>query len=75
MDREWRVSTNDAGVYEGVNRASGEVEYTGTACDIVFGSNSQLRAVAEVYGSADGEAAFVAAFAAAWDKVMTLDLF
>ena len=75
MDREWRVSTNDAGVYEGINRASGAVEYTGTACDIVFGSNSQLRALAEVYGCDDGEAKFVADFIAAWDKVMTLDRF
>jgi catalase-peroxidase len=75
MDREWRVSTNDAGVYEGVNRSTGQVDYTGTAADIVFGSNSQLRALAEVYGSDDGAAKFVADFVAAWDKVMTLDLF
>ncbi|MEM7339452.1 MAG: catalase/peroxidase HPI [Actinomycetota bacterium] len=75
MDREWRVSTNDAGVYEGVNRSTGNVDYTGTAADIVFGSNSQLRAIAEVYGSGDGEAKFIADFVAAWDKVMTLDMF
>ena len=73
MDYAWRVSTDDAGVYELVDRASGDVAYTGTACDVVFGSNSQLRALAEVYGSDDGEAKFVADFVAAWDKVMMLD--
>ena len=75
MDYAWRVSTNDAGVYELVDRSSGEVAYTGTACDVVFGSNSQLRALAEVYGCDDGEAKFVSDFVAAWDKVMTLDQF
>jgi catalase-peroxidase len=75
MDYEWRVSTNDAGVYELVERSSGNVAYTGTAADVVFGSNSQLRAVAEVYGSDDGEEKFVADFVAAWDKVMNLDRF
>ncbi len=73
MDTEWKVSTNDAGVYDGVNRDSGDAKYTATAADLVFGSNSQLRALAEVYGSSDGEAKFVADFAAAWSKVMDLD--
>jgi catalase-peroxidase len=75
MDNEWRVSTNDAGVYEGIDRSSGDVRWTGTAVDLVFGSNSQLRALAEVYGCDDGEQQFVADFVAAWDKVMNLDRF
>ena len=74
MDTEWRVSSDTAGVYEGV-RASGDVRWTGTAVDLVFGSNSQLRALAEVYGSDDGEQKFLADFVAAWDKVMNLDRF
>ena len=75
MDTEWSVSTNDAGVFDGKNRATGEVTYTATAADLVFGSNSQLRALAEVYGCADGEEKFVNDFVAAWNKVMMLDRF
>lgn len=75
MDTEWRVSPDTAGAYEGVDRASGDVRWTGTAVDLVFGSNSQLRALAEVYGCGDGEQKFVADFVAAWDKVMNLDRF
>ena len=63
------------GVYEGRDRTTGEVKWTGTAADLVFGSNSQLRALAEVYGSSDGEASFVSDFVAAWVKVMNLDRF
>jgi catalase-peroxidase len=74
MDTEWQVSTTE-GVYEGRSRETGDVTWTGTAVDLVFGSNSQLRALAEVYGSADAEARFVADFVAAWDKVMNLDRF
>jgi catalase-peroxidase len=62
-------------VYEGRDRATGEARWTGTAVDLVFGSNSQLRAVAEVYAADDGEEKFVRDFVAAWDKVMTLDRF
>ncbi len=75
MDTEWRVSTEQAGVYEGRAQGSGELRWTGTAVDLVFGSNSQLRAIAEVYGSDDGEEKFVTDFAAAWAKVMNLDRF
>ena len=75
MDTAWSVSTNDAGVYDGTDRATGEAKYTATAADLVFGSNSQLRALAEVYGCADGEEKFVKDFIAAWTKVMENDLF
>ena len=75
MDTEWSVSTTTAGVYDGKDRATGDAKYTATAADLVFGSNSQLRAIAEVYGCADGEAKFVNDFVAAWDKVMNNDLF
>ena len=75
MDTEWRVSTDQAGVYEGHDRATGELRWTATAADLVFGSNSQLRAIAEVYGCDDGEEKFVNDFAAAWAKVMNLDRF
>ena len=66
---------SDENVYEGRDRASGDVRWTATAVDLVFGSNSQLRAIAEVYGARDGEEKFVRDFVAAWDKVMTLDRF
>ena len=75
MDTEWTVSTDEAGVYEGRDRNSGELRWTATAADLVFGSNSQLRAVAEVYGCDDGCEKFVNDFAAAWSKVMNLDRF
>ncbi len=75
MDTEWRVSTDQAGVYEGHDRATGELRWTATAADLVFGSNSQLRAIAEVYGCDDGDAKFVIDFASAWAKVMNLDRF
>ncbi|MDJ0663356.1 MAG: catalase/peroxidase HPI [Acidimicrobiia bacterium] len=74
MGIEWNVSTTEH-VYEGIDRDTGKVKWTGTAVDLVFGSNSQLRALAEVYGSADGGRKFVEDFAAAWDKVMMLDRF
>jgi len=80
MGTEWRVadaSSNGSStrVYEGRDRATGELRWTATAVDLVFGSNSQLRAVAEVYGSDDGQEAFVRDFIAAWHKVMNLDRF
>jgi catalase-peroxidase len=62
-------------VYEGRDRKTNEVKWTGTRVDLVFGSNSQLRAVAEVYASADSKAKFVKDFVAAWGKVMALDRF
>ncbi len=73
MDTEWTGSAD--GVYEGRDRATGELRWTGTAVDLVFGSNSQLRAIAEVYASDDGKEKFARDFVAAWDKVMNLDRF
>ena len=73
-DLEWKASSAEH-VYEGRDRASGDVKWTATANDLVFGSNSQLRAIAEVYASDDGQEKFVRDFVAAWDKVMMLDRF
>jgi catalase-peroxidase len=74
MGTAWQPSAT-AGVLEGRDRQSGALKWTGTVADLVFGSNSQLRALAEVYGSGDAQAAFVRDFAAAWTKVMNLDRF
>ncbi len=73
MRTEWKASTTAEGVYEGLDRATGEVKWTGTRVDLVFGSNSQLRAVTEVYASEDSKESFVKDFVAAWNKVMNLD--
>jgi catalase-peroxidase len=73
MDTTWTATEED--VFEGRDRATGELTWTGTRVDLIFGSNAQLRAIAEVYGSADGEEQFVHDFVAAWDKVMNLDRF
>jgi catalase-peroxidase len=75
MNTKWHKSTKSKGVLEGRDRKTGEVKWTGTVVDLVFGSNSQLRALAEVYASSDSEKAFVEAFVAAWTKVMNLDRF
>jgi catalase-peroxidase len=75
MDTEWKQAAKDTDVFEGRDRKSGEVKWTGTRVDLVFGSNAQLRAQAEVYGSSDGEKKFVRDFIAAWSKVMNLDRF
>jgi len=75
MNTEWRGSATSENVFEGRDRATGETKWTGTAVDLVFGSNSELRAVAEVYGSDDSKEKFVRDFVAAWDKVMNLDRF
>ncbi len=75
MGTKWSKSADDEKLYEGRDPATGEVKWTATAVDLVFGSNSQLRAVAEVYACGDSQAAFVQDFVAAWDKVMTLDRF
>ena len=72
---EWKPSTQDDGIFEGRDRATGELKWTATRVDLVFGSNSQLRALAEVYGSGDAQEKFVHDFVAAWDKVMSLDRF
>ncbi|AKE92228.1 catalase/peroxidase HPI [Rhodococcus aetherivorans] len=75
MRTEWKVSESTENVYEGRDRATGEVRWTATAVDLVFGSNSQLRGIAEVYGSADAQQKFVQDFVSAWNKVMNLDRF
>jgi catalase-peroxidase len=75
MDTEWKASTTSEHVYEGRDRETGEVKWTGTAIDLVFGSNSQLRAISEVYACYDSKEAFVRDFVAAWTKVMNLDRF
>jgi len=73
MRTMWRKSAADAGLLEGRDRATGELKWTGTVVDLVFGSNSQLRALAEVYASGDAQQKFVRDFVAAWSKVMNLD--
>ncbi len=72
---EWQPTSGSEGVFHGSSRATGELRWTGTRNDLVFGSNSQLRAIAEVYGSADAQQKFVTDFVAAWNKVMNLDRF
>jgi catalase-peroxidase len=73
MRTKWQKSASSEGVLEGFDRTSGELKWTGTVVDLVFGSNSQLRAIAEVYASSDSQATFVRDFVAAWNKVMNLD--
>ena len=75
MNTAWKATTEDADVFEGRERATGAVKWTGTRVDLIFGSNSQLRALAEVYASSDAQKKFVADFVAAWNKVMNLDRF
>jgi catalase-peroxidase len=75
MRTAWQRSDKDASVFEGRDRKTDEVKWTATIADLVFGSNAQLRAIAEVYGSSDGQAAFVNDFVQAWNKVMNLDRF
>jgi len=73
MNTKWEAASTSEGVYEGRDRVTGKTKWTGTRVDLVFGSNSQLRALAEVYASNDAKEAFVKDFAAAWNKVMNLD--
>jgi catalase-peroxidase len=75
MGTEWTASASEENVYEGQDRATGEAKWTATAVDLVFGSSSGLRAIAEVYGSDDANERFVRDFVATWDKVMNLDRF
>jgi catalase-peroxidase len=75
MGTEWKPVANAKDVFEGRDRRTNKVKWTGTRVDLVFGSNSQLRALAEVYASASGKEKFVKDFAAAWNKVMELDRF
>lgn len=75
MNTVWKAASEDKEVYEGRDRTSNEIKWTGSRADLVFGSNSELRAVAEVYASADAQGKFVTDFIAAWHKVMNLDRF
>jgi catalase-peroxidase len=75
MSTEWKASTTIEGHFEGIDRKTGETKWTATRVDLIFGSNSQLRALAEVYAAADAKEKFVHAFIAAWTKVMNLDRF
>jgi catalase-peroxidase len=80
MGTEWQAADSSsngssAKIYEGRDRSTGEVKWTATAVDLVFGSNDQLRAIAEVYACDDAQELFVRDFVAAWDKVMNLDRF
>ncbi len=75
MSTTWKAASEADDVFEGRDRASGELKWTGTRVDLIFGSNSQLRALAEVYGSEDSQEKFLQDFVAAWNKVMNLDRF
>jgi catalase-peroxidase len=75
ISTEWKATSKDEDVFEGRDRATGELKYTGTRVDLIFGSNSQLRALAEVYGCEDSQEKFVHDFVAVWNKVMNLDRF
>ena len=73
MSTEWKESPSDQNVYEGRDRGTGEIKWTATAVDLLFGYNSQLRALAELYAQEDSKEKFVRDFVAAWNKVMNLD--
>jgi catalase-peroxidase len=75
MNTTWQAVTEDEEFFEGRDRATGKPKWTATRADLVFGSNSELRAIAEVYGSSDGSGKFIKDFVAAWNKVMNLDRF
>jgi catalase-peroxidase len=75
MNTVWKSTSPDNEVFEGRDRKTGSVKWTGTRIDLIFGSNSELRALAEVYGCEDSQDKFVADFVAAWNKVMNLDRF
>ena len=75
MSTAWKASAEDDNVFEGRDRATGELKWTGTRVDLIFGSNSQLRALSEVYASEDSIEKFLNDFIMAWNKVMNLDRF
>jgi catalase-peroxidase len=75
MNTKWQKSSKTEGVYEGLDRASGKLRWTASPVDLIFGSHSELRAVAEVYAAEDGREKFVRDFVEAWAKVMSLDRF
>jgi catalase-peroxidase len=75
MSTTWKATSDDEDVFEGCGRATGEPRFTGTRVDLIFGSNSQLRALAEVYACGDSQEKLVHDFVTAWNKVMNLDRF
>jgi catalase-peroxidase len=75
MSTTWKATTEDNEVFEGRDRTTGKLKWTGTRVDLIFGSNSQLRALAEVYGCEDSQKKFLRDFVAVWNKVMNLDRF
>jgi catalase-peroxidase len=75
MGTEWKPATNEADVFEGRDCKTSEPKWTATRVDLIFGSNAQLRALAEVYGSFDAQQKFIHDFVASWNKVMNLDRF
>ena len=75
MNTEWNATSDDKQIFEGKDRRTGKVKFTATRADLIFGSNTELRAVCEVYGANDGQDKFVKDFVAAWTKVMNLDRF
>jgi catalase-peroxidase len=75
MGTVWKPTAEDENVFEGRDRATGELKWTGTRVDLIFGSNSQLRAIAEVYACADSQDKFLHDFVSAWNKVMNADRF
>jgi catalase-peroxidase len=75
LSTSWKATSDDQKTFEGTNRKTGDKKWTATRADLIFGSNTELRALAEVYGCADGEEKFVKDFVAAWHKVMNLDRF
>jgi catalase-peroxidase len=75
MNTTWKATSQDKDVFEGRDRATDELKWIGTRVDLIFGSNSQLRALAEVYASEDSQEKFLHDFVAAWSKVMDLDRF
>jgi catalase-peroxidase len=75
MSTEWKPATSDADLFEGRDRTTGNIKWTATRVDLVFGADARLRALAEVYASSDAQKKFAHDFVAAWDKVMNLDRF
>ena len=75
MSTKWQKSSNSDGIYEGHDRKTGDLKWTATPVDLIFGSHSELRAIAEVYASEDGKQKFAKDFVNAWSKVMLLDRF
>jgi len=75
MSTKWQKSASTEGIYEGVDRKTGQTKWTASPVDLIFGSHSELRAIAEVYAAEDGKQKFVTDFVNAWNKVMMLDRF